>query len=203
MPRRPLLAAAATLSTLTLLTACNGSPEAGRPNTTPTSTPSTPTPTPSAPSGPAWTPEQQAAITAATTRYKAATAAMDRTFMNPSTLNRSALAKAGIGEAWIITIVDQARTLVRSGLYQTGTARIAKTDAVSVKLEQAQPEVRLTNCVDSSKQVIRFKKDGKPVPVDPNDGTRHKLTSRLVLASPAAGGQKMWFLMSDEDAGPC
>ncbi|MFG1905242.1 hypothetical protein [Kribbella sp. NPDC048928] len=128
---------------------------------------------------------------------------MDRTFMNPSALDRSALEKAGIGEAWIITIVDQARTLVRSGLYQTGTAQITKTEAVSVKLEQAQPEVRLTNCVDSSKQVIRFKKDDKPVPVDPSDGTRHKLASRLVLAPRAVGGQKVWFLISDEDAGPC
>jgi hypothetical protein len=200
MPRRALLAAVATLSALTLLTACNGSPEAGRPNTTPTS--SSPSPTPTAPSTPTWTPEEQAAITAAKRRYVIATAAIDRTFMNPSELDRPALEKAGLSGEWIITIVDQARTLVRSGLYQTGSMQIAKTQVVSVKLKQAQPEVNFITCLDSSKQIIRFKKNGKPVPTGPGDGTRRKVASHLTFA-PADGGQKMWFLISDEDKGPC
>jgi hypothetical protein len=203
MPRRLLLAAAATLSTLPLLTACTGSPEAGRPNTTPTSSSSAPSPIPTAPSTPIWTPEQQAAITAAKARYVAATAAIDRTFLNPSELDRPALEKAGLSGEWIITIVDQARTLVRSGLYQTGSMQITKTQVVSVKLEQAQPEVNFINCLDSSKQVLRFKKNDKPVPADPGDGTRRNVASHLVFAPAADGGPKMWFLISDEDKGPC
>jgi hypothetical protein len=199
MPRR-LLAAVATLSTLPLLTACHGSPEAGHPNTTPASDSPTASPTPSAPH---WTPEEQAAIAAAKARYLAATSAIDKTFMNPSGLDRSALEKAGLGGEWIITIVDQARTLVRSGLYQTGSTQVANAEVASVKLEQAQPEVNFINCLDSSKQVIRFKKNGKPVPADPGEGTRRKVASHLVFAAPADNGKKMWFLISDEDKGPC
>lgn len=204
MPRRPALATAtAALCALTALTACQGSPEAGRPNATPTSSSSARTPTPTAPSTPTWTPEQQAAITAAKARYVAATAAIDRTFLNPSEVDRPALEKAGLSGEWIITIVDQARTLARSGLYQTGNTQVTNTQVVSVKLDQAQPEVKLTNCLDSSKRIIRFKKNGKPVPLGPGEGTRHKIASRLVFAPPAAGEQKIWFLMSDEDNGIC
>ncbi|GAA1119356.1 hypothetical protein GCM10009630_16460 [Kribbella jejuensis] len=202
MPRRPLAAAATTLSTLLLLTACNGSPEAGRPNTAPPSTSTTPSPTPSAPSTPTWTPEQQAAITAAKSRYAVATAAIDRTFTNPSALDRPALEKAGLSGQRIITIVDQARTLVRNGLYLTGNVQIAKTTVVSVKLKQAQPEVVLLNCLDSSKQVMRFKSNGKPVPSGPGSATRRQVTSHLRFAL-GADNKKLWFLISDEDKGPC
>ncbi|GAA1578387.1 hypothetical protein [Kribbella karoonensis] len=200
MPRRPLLTAAATLSTLTLLTACTGSPEAGRPNPTPT-TP-TPTPTPASPSTPTWTPEELAAITAAKARYAITTAAIDRTFMNPSALDRPTLEKAGLSGEWIITIVDQARTLVSNGLYMTGKVQIAKTSVVSVKLKQAQPEVILLNCLDSSKQVMRFKSNGKEVPSGPGAGKRRQVSSELRFA-PGQGNQKLWFLISDKDKGPC
>lgn len=202
MPRRPLVAAATTLSTLLLLTACNGSPEAGLPNTTPTSTSPTPSPTPTAPSTPTWTAEQQAAITAARARYAIATAAIDRTLANPSALDRPALEKAGLSGQRIITIVDQARTLVRNDLYVTGNVQIAKTTVVSVKLKQAQPEVVLLNCLDSSKQVMRFKSNGKPVPSGPGSGTRRQVTSHLRFA-PGADNKKLWFLITDEDKGPC
>jgi hypothetical protein len=123
--------------------------------------------------------------------------------MDPATLNRSALEKTGIGGEWIITVVDQARSLTRSGWYQTGSTGISDTQVTSVKLDGAQPEVNLTNCLDSSKLVIRFKKDGKPVPMGPGNGSRHKFSSRLVYAPPAPGGKEMWFLVSDKDTGTC
>jgi hypothetical protein len=200
MPSRPALGrATAALCALLALTSCQGSPEAGHPNTTPIS----PTPTPTAPSTPTWTPEQEAAITAAKARYAAATAAVDRALVDPATLNRSALEKAGIGGEWIITVIDQARTMTRSGWYQTGSTKITKTAVTSVKVDGEQPEVNLSNCLDSSQQVIRFKKDGKPVPMGPGNGRRHQFASRLVYAPPAPGGQKMWFLISDKDTGTC
>ncbi|TCC65604.1 hypothetical protein E0H73_01305 [Kribbella pittospori] len=201
MTRRPALGpAAAAICALLALTACEGSPEAGRPDSTPTSTSSTSTPTPTAPR---WTPEEQAAITAAKARYAAATAAVDHALVNPATLDRSALEKAGIGGEWIITIIDQARSMTRSGWYQTGNTGITNTKVTSVKLDGEQPEVNLSNCLDSSKLVLRFKKDGKPVPLGPGNGRRHQFASRLVYAPPAPGGRSIWFLISDKDKGTC
>ncbi|MEU8227929.1 hypothetical protein [Kribbella sp. NPDC048915] len=202
MPRRPLLAAVATLSTLTLLTACNGSPEAGRPNTNPVSPSSTPTPTPTAPSSPTWTPEQQAAITAAKTRYAVAMAAIDRTFMNPKALDRPTLEQAGISGEWILTIVDQARTLERSNLYVTGSPKTLKSTVASVKLQEQQPEIVLVQCVDTSTQIMRFRSNGKPVQSAPGSEPRRQIMSLLRYA-PNLSGKKMWFLIRDEDKGTC
>jgi hypothetical protein len=204
MPRRPLLAAVATLSTLTLLTACNGSPEAGRPNTTPTRTSPTPTPTPSAPSTPTWTTEELAAITAAQARYVAATAAADQALTKPTAFDRPALEKAGLGSERILEIYDQARSLAGDGLYQTGRITIVSTTVKSVKLDGPQPEVILTNCLDASTLILRFEKDGKPVPVVPGgSGPRHVFQSRLVYAPPAPGGQKLWYLISNQGGAKC
>lgn len=202
MTRRPALGrATAALCALLALTSCQGSPEAGRPNTTPT--PPSPTPTPTGPSTPTWTPEEQAAIAAAKARYAAATTATDQAFTSPAQLDRPALEKAGIGGELIITIIDQARSMTRSGWYQTGRTKIAATQVSTVRLGGAQPEVNLINCVDTSGLVLRFQKDGKPVPEGPGNGDRHKLASRLVYAPPAPGGRKVWFLISDEDKGQC
>jgi hypothetical protein len=204
MPRRPaFLPATAAICALLALTACQGSPEAGRPDTTATSSSFTPTPAPTAPSTPTWTPEELAAITAAKARYAAATAAVDQALTKPATFDRSALEKAGVGGAWIIDVIDQARAFTRSGWYQTGRTSITNTQVVSVKLDGAQPEVKLTNCLDTSKLVVRFEKNGKPVPMGPGNGDRHKFASRLVYAPPAPGGQKMWFLIEDQGAGQC
>jgi len=199
MPRRPLAATVATLSALTALTACNPSPEAGRPNTTPT----TPTTTPTAPSTPTWTPEEEAAITAATARYAAARAAVEKALADPAALNRPALEKAGNGGEWILAVIGDARFQARNGWYQAGQAKISATKVAAVKLGIAQPEVQLTNCIDSSGVVTRFKKDDKPVPMGPGNGNRHKFSSRLVYAPPAPGGQKMWFLISEKATGTC
>lgn len=202
MTRRPALGpATAALSALLALTACQASPEAGRPNTTPTSPTATPTPT--APSTPEWTPQQQAAITAATARYAAARAAVEKALLDPARLNRSTLEKAGNGGEWILAVIGDARFQARNGWYQTGTAKISATKATSVKLGAPQPEVQLTNCIDSSGVVTRFKKDGKPVPMGPGNGNRHTFSSRLVYAPPAQGAQKMWFLISEKATGEC
>jgi hypothetical protein len=196
MTRRPLLAAAA-LCALTL-TACNNSSEAGRPDTTPT--PSAPTTTPSTPT---WTPEQLQAIAGAKARYIAARAAVDKAFEDPASLNRTALEKVGNGGEWIITILDDAMFQKNNGWYQTGRVKVSGTQVVSVKLEIEQPEVQLTNCIDSSAVVTRFKKDNKPVPMGPGNGDRHKFSSRLVYATPNSGGPKMWFLIAEKGGGPC
>ncbi|WP_157979803.1 hypothetical protein [Kribbella monticola] len=201
MTRRPLQAAA-TLSALLMLAACTGSPKAGQPNTTPP--PTTPTITPSpTPSTPTWTPEQQAAITAAKSRYTTARAAVDKAFEDPAHLNRTALEKVGNGGEWIITVIDDARFQTQNGWYQTGQVKISGTQVVSVKLGIEQPEVQLTNCIDSSAVVTRFTKTKKPVPMGPGNGDRHKFSSRLVYAQPNSGGPKMWFLVAEKGGGPC
>ncbi|MEU4295174.1 hypothetical protein AB0E63_43730 [Kribbella sp. NPDC026596] len=201
MTRRPLTTAVVLLSALTALTGCNGSPEAGRPNTNPTSP--TPTPTPTAPSTPAWTPEEEAAITAAKARYVAARAAVDKTLSTPTKADRTALEKAGNGGAWMLTVLQDVINYQDYGWYQTGQTKVTNTVVTSVKLNLEQPQVRLVSCVDSSAIVIRFQKDGKPVPLGPGNGRRHKVASQLVYAPPAAGGTKMWWLMTDKASGTC
>jgi hypothetical protein len=200
MTRRPLLTTAALLATLALAS-CNGSPEAGRPNTAPTST--TPALTPTAPTTPAYTAEEQAAITAATARYIAARAATDRAFETPAKFDRNALAKAGNGGQWLVELSGGTKQLKDYGWYQTGKTKVSGTTVISVKLDLEQPEVRLTNCIDSSDVVTRFVKDDKPVPLGPDNGDRHKFSSQLVFAKPASGGAKMWFLIADKAAGAC
>lgn len=202
MTRRPLTTAVATLSALTALTACNSSPEAGHPNTT-TPTTTSPPPTPTAPATPSWTPEQQAAITAAKARYTAARAAVDKAMSAPSAINRPALEKAGNGGTWIISALEALLNLQHDGWYLTGNTKVANTVVSSVKLNLEQPEVRLVSCLDSSAVVIRFQKDHRPVPLGPGNSRRQKFASRLVYAPPAAGGSKMWWLIEDKGVGPC
>lgn len=205
MPRRPALTTAtAALCALAALTACNGSPEAGQPNTTPISTSTTPTPTTTAPSTPTWTTEEQAAISAAKSRYVAATAAADQALTKPTAFDRPALEKAGLGSERILEIYDQAQSLAADGLYQTGRVTIVSTTVKSVKLDGPQPEVILTNCLDASTLSLRFQKDDKPVPVVPGgSGLRHVFQSRLVYAPPAPGGQKLWYLISNQGGAKC
>ncbi|TCC38547.1 hypothetical protein [Kribbella speibonae] len=199
MPRRPLLAAAATLSTLTLLTACNGSPEAGRPNTTPT----TPTPTPTAPSTPTWTAEEQTAITAAKARYIAARTAVGNAFKQPAKANVSVLALAGNGGTWATTVAAQLDFQVKNGWYQTGDATITGLAVRSVNLKLAQPEVRLTSCIDSSQVVDRYQANGKPVPIEGDNGSRHRFESRLIYGKSARTGRNMWFLVDEKTTKTC
>ncbi|MEU8226079.1 hypothetical protein [Kribbella sp. NPDC048915] len=129
-------------------------------------------------------------------------AAIDRTFMNPAGLDRPTLEKAGISGEWIITVVDQARTLERNGLYVTGRVTIATFAVTSVNLQQEQPEVVLLNCLDYSKQVMRYRSNGKPAQSAPGTETRRQVASHLRFA-PSPAGKKMWFFITDEDKGPC
>ncbi|MEV6417695.1 hypothetical protein [Kribbella sp. NPDC051718] len=202
MLARPLLSTTVAICATLTLASCNNSPEAGHPNTAPT-TSTTPTPTPTAPSTPAYTPEEQAAITAATAQYIAARAATDRAFETPAKFDRNALAKAGNSGQWLVELSGGAKQLKEYGWYQTGKTKISGTTVVSVNLGLEQPEVRLTNCIDSSGVVTRFVKDNKPVPVGPDNGKRHQFSSQLVFAKPASGGQQMWFLIADKVGGAC
>jgi hypothetical protein len=199
MTPRPLLLTVA-LSTLLLLTGCNNSPEAGRPNTTPPST--TPTPTPTAPSTPTDTPEEQAAITAAKARYTVARAAAGAALAQPGKATRTALEKAGNGGEWLSAVAGQIATEQENGWYQTGAAKVVSTAVQSVNLTSTQPEVRLINCVDSTTLVTRYQSNGQPVPEGSSDGPRHRFQSKLVYA-PDASGRKMWFLIEEKVAGPC
>ncbi|TDO69344.1 hypothetical protein EV651_101384 [Kribbella sp. VKM Ac-2571] len=203
MPRRPLLAAVATLSTLTLLTACNGSPEAGRPNTTPTSTTPTPTPTPTAPSTPAWTTEEQAAITAAKSRYVAARAAIDTALNNPPAASREKLLQAGTGGKWLVEVLTNVQFNLDRGWYADGKASVEGVSVASVTLRAEQPEVRLNACLDSSKISLRYQATRKPVPVGPGSGKRHKVQAQVVYTALTGQSKKMWFLIDETDLGSC
>ncbi|TCO39015.1 hypothetical protein EV646_11957 [Kribbella antiqua] len=201
MIRRPLTLTVATLCGALALTACNGSPEAGRPDPTPTS--ASPTPTPTAPSTPAWTPEEQASVTAATAQYKIARAAIDAALHSPSTATRAKLAQAGNGGAWIIDVLGDVKFNQDHGWYQEGRVVIESVSVASVKLQAPQPEVRLNVCLDTSKTSIRYQANRKPVPVGPDNGDRHKAQAALVYAPPAGQTKKMWFLVAEEGSGTC
>jgi hypothetical protein len=202
MIRRPLLAAAALCATLTL-TACNGSPEAGRPNTTPPPTASPTTTPPPSPSTPIWTEEEQAAITAAKARYSTARAAIDKALATPTQPSRGALEAAGLGGSWLLTAIDDVRSNREDGWYRSGTVKIAALSVQSVNLNAEQPEVRLKSCIDSSGTTLRFQADGKPVPLGPGTGKRHTFQAKLVFASPVGKSTKMWFVIEEKSTGPC
>jgi len=198
MTRRPLITAAATLCALSALTACHGSPEAGRPDTTPTSPTATPTPT--APSTPTWTPEEQSAITAAKARYTAAWAAIDAALSSPPSATRAKLLQAGNGGEWIIQVLGDVKFNQDRGWYQDGKVVIASMSVASVKLDAQQPQVRLNVCLDTSKTSPRYQATRKPVPVGLGNGDRHKALATLTYAPPAGQSKKMWFLIDEKDA---
>jgi hypothetical protein len=204
MPRRPALTiATAALFALSALTACQGSPEAGHPNTTPVSSPSTPSPTPSAPSTPAWTTQQRAAIAAAQARYSAARGAVANAFENPRGAKREALEAAGNGGAWLASILERLVFLQEHALYQDGSGRILSTSPSSVDLTAEQPTVVLKTCIDGTGVQMRYQSTGKPVPVATTvGGGRRGVSARFVYAR-ANTGTKMWFLVEEKSAAAC
>jgi hypothetical protein len=204
MPRRPLLAAAATLSTLTLLTACNGSPEAGRPNTTPTSVSKSPSATPTtAPTTPTWTPQEQTAITAAKARYVTARAAIDAALNNPPAATEAKLLQAGAGGKWLSQVLIDVQFNQERGWYQDGTASIEGITVAAVNLKAEQPEVRLNACLDTSKLTLRYQATRKPVPVGPGTVRRHKVQAQVVYTAAIGQSKKMWFFINETDLGSC
>jgi hypothetical protein len=201
MTRRPLLAAAA-LSVALMLTACNGSPEAGRPNTTPPSSIPNTTPTPP-PSNPSWTDEEQAGITAAKARYVIARAAIDKALANPTQPSRAPLEAAGLGGNWLLTAIEDVRSNRDDGWFRSGSVKIAALNVQSVDMNAKQPEVMLASCIDSSGTTLRFQADGKPVPLGPGTGKRHAFKAKLVFAPPVGKTTKMWFVIEEKATGPC
>jgi hypothetical protein len=200
--RRPLVGAAVLCGAL-LLAACNGSPEAGRVTPAPTTSGPTTTPTVSTPTTPAWTEEELAAIAGAKARYIAAHAAIDKALNEPLKSSRERLERAGIGGSWLITAIGDVRSHRDNGWYQSGAVKVASLAVESVNLRGEQPEVKLKSCIDSSKTMIRFQADGKPVPVGPGNGARHGFQARLVFAPPAGKTAKMWFLIEEKTTGSC
>jgi hypothetical protein len=196
MTHRPLLAAAALCATLTLA-ACNGSPKAGQPNTTPVSPVTTASTTPSQ------SDEEDKAIAAAKSRYMIARGAVATALRAPDKATRAALENAGNGGDWIIAVIGRLTFQKENGWYQSGTVKYLSTDLQSVNLTAEQPEVRLINCIDSSGLVDRYKSNGKPVPHESSDGDRHKFQSKLVFAPASGTSKKMWFLVEEKVTGPC
>ncbi|TCC05911.1 hypothetical protein [Kribbella soli] len=203
MPRRPLLAAVATLSTLTLLTACNGSPEAGRPNTTPTATSQATSPTPTAPSTPSWTAEEQTAIAAAKARYLAARAAIDAALNNPPAATSEKLLQAGTGGKWLVRVLTDVQFTKDRGWYNNGKTRIEGVSVASVKLSAAQPEVLLNACLNTTGSALYFQKTHKPVPAIPANGKRHKVRAQIVYTAASGQSKKMWYLINETALGSC
>ncbi|TWD82954.1 hypothetical protein FB561_4105 [Kribbella amoyensis] len=204
MSRRPqAVAALAVCATLTL-TACNDSPEAGRPDPAPsTSTTTTTTTTPSPTPTTTWTPEEQQAIDAATARYKTARAAIDKALANPTQSSREPLEAAGLGGEWLIAAIGDVRSLRNDGWYRSGSVKIASLAVESVALDSEQPTVQLKSCVDSAGTSLHFQKDGKPVHVGSKSGRRVAFRAKLVYASPTGKPTKMWFVVEEKGLGKC
>jgi hypothetical protein len=161
-----------------------------------------PTPTIS-PTTSAWTDDELKAITSAKARYLAARTAGQKALKDPTKATRDALEKAGNGGNWVITLATEVDFQRSRGWYQAGTATITATSVQSVNLRLEQPEVRLSSCIDSSRVVTRYRSTGKPVPMSPGNGSRHKFQSRLVFAPSVSTGKKTWFLVEEKVAGPC
>lgn len=152
MPRHPALGAtAAALSALLALTACQGSPEAGRPNTAPppsTSSPAvsaTPSPTPSD------TPEE-VAVAAASVAYRGFVAATDAMYRSGGR-DVTALNKYASGVMLKAELVE-AEKFRGSKWHSVGSLRVVWVKPLSVGEPNASGEIDnliLRACVDSSK----------------------------------------------------
>jgi hypothetical protein len=202
---RRLLVGATPVLCAVLLSACNGSPEAGRVTPAPSSTTPSATPTSSGSptASPEWTAEELSAIASARARYIAARAAVESALRDPTKATRDALEKAGNGGDWVNAAASEVSFQRDNGWYQTGSAKVLSTAVQSVNLKIEQPEVRLSSCIDSSSMVTRYRSSGKPVPMGPGDGTRHKFQSRLVFAPSVITGSRMWFLTEEKAIGSC
>jgi len=121
----------------------------------------------------------------------------------PKKASRDALEKAGNGGTWVIAVAEEVNFHIENGWYQSGEAKIVSTTVRSVKLDLPQPEVRLSNCIDSSAVVSRYQSNGKEVPSQGDDGDRHRFDSRLVYAPSTSTGNKMWFLVEEKVAKTC
>lgn len=207
MPRRSALGLALALAALgasMALTACNGSLDAGQPNTAPTppSAASTTTSSPT-PSGPRWTLAEQTAITAAIKQYVLARAAIDAALAAPAKADEAKLSKAGNGGAWITTVLEDVTTFEQNGWYESGRTKVTTGQVSSVNLKLEQPEVRLINCIDNSAVIIRSQADNKPVMAGAETKKPKKVSSRIVYAPSTTDGRKRWWLIAEQELGTC
>ncbi|GAA1509421.1 hypothetical protein GCM10009741_02870 [Kribbella lupini] len=199
MTRRLTPAAAVCLAVL-MASCTNASPEAGRPDTSPSTSS---TPSPSHPSTPAWTAEEQQAISAAQARYLSARTAINQAFQDPRAATRDKLLKAGNGDPWLISVIGDLKFFEDQGWYQKGDVVVSSVVVQSVKLGGERPEVRLTSCIDSSKTTTIIRKTGKPVTSAGDDGKRKKAQAKLVFAPTSASQSKAWYLVEEEGATNC
>jgi hypothetical protein len=146
MPRRPALGTTlAALSALTL-TACQGSPEAGHPNTTPTSPPNSST-TPS----PSNSPEAQA-VAAASAAYRGFVAATDTSYTSGG-VNVTALSRYASGVMLKVEL-NQAEIFRARKWHSVGHVEVVWVKPLTIGRPGAGGEINsltLSACVDSSK----------------------------------------------------
>jgi hypothetical protein len=121
---------------------------------------------------------------------------------NPTKADRTVLEQSGSGGQWLTDIIDDISFYQDNGWYQAGSVKLSSPNVKSVRLNAQQPEVTLTACVDSSAVVVRYQSTKKPVPLGPDNGSRHQTQARMVLA-PGPSGQKAWFLIDETGDAKC
>jgi len=170
MPRHPALGpTAAALSALLTLTACQGSPEAGQPNTSPppsTSSPTvsaTPSPTPSV------TPEE-AAVAAASVAYRGFVAATDAMYRSGGR-NVTGLSRYASGVMLKAELVE-AEKFRGYKWHSVGSLQVMWIKPLSIGKPNASGQIDnliLSACVDSSKAgAVDSKGKSVRVPGTPN-----------------------------------
>ncbi|WP_343976899.1 hypothetical protein [Kribbella koreensis] len=117
-------------------------------------------------------------------------------------MTRAQLEASGSSGHWLDGAIEQIVFLRDRSLYQTGEVKIVSSVVKSVDALASRPTVVLTNCVDGSPVVMRYKATGKAVPVVSNDGLRHKVDAYLSFAASKTGA-KMWFLTDEKVIGKC
>ncbi|MFB6718529.1 hypothetical protein ACFCV3_00125 [Kribbella sp. NPDC056345] len=111
----------------------------------------TSTPAPQPPPSPTGrTPEEQTAISAATTQYKKSRAAYAAALQHPATATRPALEAAGMSGVWLDNAVDHAEYYRTHKIYRTGAATILSTEPIWISLTDPIPVVVLKTCLDHS-----------------------------------------------------
>ena len=212
MPRRPILGHRRRSSLRPHgATACNGSPEAGQPNTAP------PRPTnvdiqPDRavhPVGTAGRTAEQAAITAA---KKRATqwhrAAIDTALNNPPAANQAKLCKAGNGGNVADhgaggSVSPHSRSAAGTGSARSRSSRFPVV--IGQDLETEQPEVQLSACLTTLCGLTPLPQaDSKPVSVGPGtDGRKQGQGKRGLRTSATGSPKRWWFLVDQQELGTC
>ncbi|TDW91160.1 hypothetical protein EV647_4736 [Kribbella sp. VKM Ac-2566] len=152
MPRRPALGTTtAALCALLALTACQGSPEAGQPNTAPPPSTSDPTSSPTPSPTPSNTPED-VAVAAASVAYRGFVAATDAMYRSGGR-NVTALNKYASGVMLKAELVE-AEKFRGYKWHSVGSLQVVWIKPLSIGKPNASGQIDsliLSACVDSSK----------------------------------------------------